>query len=412
MIIAATTSDEIQEVKVAINNTFKMKEFGETKFILGIEINHDYSAKTLVIKQTRCIDDVVKRFYQQDAKLVRVGPGVDEDSVTDDARRTCDNAGKATLSSHWMHHNVHSPGCGIRGHAVGKVLDRKAAVRVFWYLKYTQDLASSTIATEKIVVGAYTDADWGRNLDHRRRSPERWLRSAGRRWSSSRSTTARRCCGPEPCWRAWATSKWECGRITVALASNAGYNTRTKHVDVKNHFIRENVARGTIAVDYVQTMDQLADMLTKAVGTKRRSTCSRRAESPPRPLNPSDEWECLYCVPPVQAGRTRTRQRLMRRWRHGERVDGGHDTGLATTRLGRPMTDTKFSVGYTIMRSSQIQLPVNNIKGHKGTTWREGHRTMLKLHNHGEGNDQQDGRSHPGNRQLLPLGVRYADDVG
>ena len=44
MIIAAKTSDEIREVKMALKNAFKMKELGEVRFILGMEIDHDKNA--------------------------------------------------------------------------------------------------------------------------------------------------------------------------------------------------------------------------------------------------------------------------------------------------------------------------------------------------------------------------------
>ena len=38
---------------------------------------------------------------------------------------------------------------------------------------------------------------------------------------------------------------------------------RTKHIDVKHHFIRERVESGEVELKYVYTKDQLADMLTK-----------------------------------------------------------------------------------------------------------------------------------------------------
>jgi hypothetical protein len=47
-----------------------MKELGEVKFILGMEVDHDHTASPLLIRQTRYIDDVVNRFNQQDAKAV------------------------------------------------------------------------------------------------------------------------------------------------------------------------------------------------------------------------------------------------------------------------------------------------------------------------------------------------------
>lgn len=70
IIIAAKTSAEIREVKNALKAAFKMKELSEAKFILGMEIDHDLRAGTLMIKRTRYIDDVAKRFSQENAKFV------------------------------------------------------------------------------------------------------------------------------------------------------------------------------------------------------------------------------------------------------------------------------------------------------------------------------------------------------
>ncbi|KAE9159402.1 hypothetical protein PF002_g32867 [Phytophthora fragariae] len=70
MIIAAKAMEEINEVKMVLKSALKMKELGETKSILGMEIDHDRMAGTLMIKQSRYIDDVTNRFNQQDAKAV------------------------------------------------------------------------------------------------------------------------------------------------------------------------------------------------------------------------------------------------------------------------------------------------------------------------------------------------------
>ena len=61
MIIGARTSKEINQVKEVLKKAFKIKELGKAEFISGMEINHDRSARTLMIKQTRYIDDVVKK---------------------------------------------------------------------------------------------------------------------------------------------------------------------------------------------------------------------------------------------------------------------------------------------------------------------------------------------------------------
>ena len=45
--------------------------------------------------------------------------------------------------------------------------------------------------------------------------------------------------------------------------------TLVKHIDIRHHFIRQNVVNNTISDTYIKTEDQVADMLTKASGTKR-----------------------------------------------------------------------------------------------------------------------------------------------
>ena len=51
----------------------------------------------------------------------------------------------------------------------------------------------------------------------------------------------------------------------MALAKNAMFHDRTKHIAIRHHFIREKLDSGEIAVDYVPTSDQTADVLTKGL---------------------------------------------------------------------------------------------------------------------------------------------------
>ena len=48
----------------------------------------------------------------------------------------------------------------------------------------------------------------------------------------------------------------------ISLATNPLSSARTKHIDVRFHFIRELVRSKTISIKYVPTADQHADILT------------------------------------------------------------------------------------------------------------------------------------------------------
>ena len=51
----------------------------------------------------------------------------------------------------------------------------------------------------------------------------------------------------------------------INLAKNAEYHKRSKHIDVRFHFIRDVVNQNKICIQYVKSKDQKADILRKAL---------------------------------------------------------------------------------------------------------------------------------------------------
>ena len=58
----------------------------------------------------------------------------------------------------------------------------------------------------------------------------------------------------------------EDNQACIKMATNPKGWKRTKHIDVRYHFVRDLVDNDTIFLQYVRTVDQVADMLTKALG--------------------------------------------------------------------------------------------------------------------------------------------------
>jgi hypothetical protein len=61
------------------------------------------------------------------------------------------------------------------------------------------------------------------------------------------------------------TTVYEDNQATIKLSNNPTYHPRTKHIDLRYHIIRDYVADGQVALEYMPTEQMPADMLTKAL---------------------------------------------------------------------------------------------------------------------------------------------------
>ena len=53
----------------------------------------------------------------------------------------------------------------------------------------------------------------------------------------------------------------------IALAKNDVHHPRTKHIDIRHHFIRDHINKNIIDIVYISTEEQVADILTKPIRT-------------------------------------------------------------------------------------------------------------------------------------------------
>ena len=55
-------------------------------------------------------------------------------------------------------------------------------------------------------------------------------------------------------------------KSAISLSKNPVFHERSKHIDIRYHFIRECVENGKIQIEFARSGDQLADVLTNALG--------------------------------------------------------------------------------------------------------------------------------------------------
>ena len=61
----------------------------------------------------------------------------------------------------------------------------------------------------------------------------------------------------------------------INLSKNPIQHSRTKHIKIRHHFIREYVANKDITLEYINTEKQLADIFIKPLVEERFSTLRR-----------------------------------------------------------------------------------------------------------------------------------------
>jgi len=58
----------------------------------------------------------------------------------------------------------------------------------------------------------------------------------------------------------------------IAIANNPVAHSRTKHIDIRYHFVREAVLNKTVELRYCPTEFMIADILTKSLSRERFET--------------------------------------------------------------------------------------------------------------------------------------------
>jgi hypothetical protein len=66
----------------------------------------------------------------------------------------------------------------------------------------------------------------------------------------------------------WMRQTLRDNESAIHMADNPVEHSRTKHIDIQYHFLRDHQQRGDIEIAYVNTKNQLADIFTKPLDEK------------------------------------------------------------------------------------------------------------------------------------------------
>ena len=305
----AADEAEFTEHADKLRQRFNIKQLKTASWMLGMRITRDRAARTIKLDQELYVTKALERYGLSECKVATtpevIGAATDATPGMDDVaerQRYMEIVGTlmyAMISTrpdiahavHWLASNMQAP---MRRHML-------AAERVLRYLAGTKDVGlvfgsrngdarvdSRGHGTQMVVdVCAFADADWA-NCKGDRKSISGWVAKLNGdpvSWSSKKQrVVALSTCEAELYAEAAAIQEvlWLRGLMeelglhtatgstvfgdnqsTIAVSKNGVKGERTKHVDVKYHFVTETVEAGKVKLQWVPTTKQQADIFTK-----------------------------------------------------------------------------------------------------------------------------------------------------
>ena len=305
ILICASSTELLTELKSAFTQNFEMKDLGEVSQYLGMKITREHD--TIRVDQTQYTKDILKRFD----KLIRENGNRKYDTPMERDLKLTKTEGKdmtlkeAEYAMKFPYQNIVGALLYLSintrsdiAYAVG-VLSRfcktpnyracKALIRVLIYLRGTLNVGI-TFSGSKLDLHAFSDADWAGDLDSRRSTTGYVLYAAGGpiSWQSKlQCTVAASTMEAEymAAFHAIQECVWVKGvlgeiglfidpitlymdsKSAICLAKNPLYHKRSKHIDIKFHWIREKVLgdNAIVHLEHIGTDRMDADIFTKAL---------------------------------------------------------------------------------------------------------------------------------------------------
>nr|GEV10187.1 retrovirus-related Pol polyprotein from transposon TNT 1-94 [Tanacetum cinerariifolium] len=296
IIFAASTLELCDLFAKIMCSKFKMSMMGKISFFLGLQISQ--SPRSIFINQSKYALESLKKYGFESCDPVD-NPMVEKSKLDEDKE------GKAIDPSHYrgmigtlLYLTASRPDLQFAICMCARYQARPTekhihlVKRIFRYLRGTVNRGLWYPKDSLVALTAFADA-YHAGCQDTRRSTSGSLQFLGERlisWSSKRQKSAAissmeaeyialsGCCA-QILWMRSQLSDYGLGfnkipmycdnKSAIALCCNNVQHSRSKHIDIKYHFIKEQVENGVIELYFVNTEYQLADLFTKTPGRDR-----------------------------------------------------------------------------------------------------------------------------------------------
>ncbi|KAE8730652.1 putative galacturonosyltransferase 6 [Hibiscus syriacus] len=308
MLVAGPNKDHIEELKAQLAREFEMKDLGSANKILGMQIHRDRSNRKIWLSQKNYLKKILSRFSMQDCKPIStplpinfklsssMSPSSEEERMEMSRVPYASAVGSLMFAMICTRPDI--------AQAVGVVSRYMAnpgkehwntVKRILRYIKGTSNVALC-YGGSNLLINGYVDSDYAGDLDKSKSTTGYVFKVAGGAvsWVSklqsvvATSTTeaeyvAATQASKEAIWLKMLLEELGHNQEYVSLfcdsqsalhlARNPAFHSRTKHIRVQYHFIREKVEEGTVDMQKIHTKDNIADFMTKAINADKFTWC-------------------------------------------------------------------------------------------------------------------------------------------
>jgi hypothetical protein len=295
IIFGSTNKSTCEEFSRIMIQKFEMSMMGELKYFLGFQVKQLQDGT--FISQTKYIQYILTKFGMKDAKPIKTPMGTNGHLDLDMGGKSVYQKVYRSMIGSLLYLCASRPDIMLfvcmcaRFQADPKEVHLRAVKRIMRYLVYTPKFGLWYPKGSTFDLIGYSDADWaGCKID--RKSTSGTCQFLGRSlvsWASKKQNSvalstaeaeyiaADHCCA-QLLWmrQTLRVYGYKLSKVpllcdngsAIRMADNPAEHSRTKHIDIRYHFLRDHQQRGDIEIAYVSTKEQLADIFTKPLDEK------------------------------------------------------------------------------------------------------------------------------------------------